>query len=285
VLASRAVSSHIRAAGQGGPTVLGDDLRRFAGLTWTLAVTDFKLRFFGSFLGYVWTLMRPLMLFGVLYFVFTQVVKFGEGVEHYPVYLLTSVVLFTFISESTSRGVLSVVERENLLRKIRFPRLVIPCSVALHALFNLGLNLVVVFVFVLASGIDPRLEWLELLPLLALLVALGTGLTMFLSALYVRYRDIQPIWDVVLQILFYGSPIFYVIDAMPDSVEEIAALSPIALVLTQVRHAVIDPSAPTAADTMGGDALLLIPLAIVAAVLVGGLWVFARETPRLAENL
>jgi ABC-2 type transport system permease protein len=285
VLASRAVSSQIRAAEYGGPTALGDDLRRFANLTWTLAVTDFKLRFFGSFLGYLWTLMRPLMLFGVLYFVFTQVVKFGEGVEHYPVYLLTSVVLFTFISESTSRGVLSLVERENLLRKIRFPRLVIPCSVALHALFNLGLNLVVVFVFVLASGIDPRLEWLELLPLLALLVALGTGLTMLLSALYVRYRDIQPIWDVALQVLFYGSPIFYVIDAMPDSVEEIAAVSPIAVVLTQARHAVIDPSAPTAADSMGGDALLLIPVAIVAVVLALGLWVFARETPRLAENL
>ncbi len=285
MLASRAVSSQIRAAEYGGPTALGDDLRRFANLTWTLAVTDFKLRFFGSFLGYLWTLMRPLMLFGVLYFVFTQVVKFGEGVEHYPVYLLTSVVLFTFISESTSRGVLSLVERENLLRKIRFPRLVIPCSVALHALFNLGLNLVVVFVFVLASGIDPRLEWLELLPLLALLVALGTGLTMLLSALYVRYRDIQPIWDVVLQVLFYGSPIFYVIDAMPDSVEEIAAVSPIAVVLTQARHAVIDPSAPTAADSMGGDALLLIPVAIVAVVLALGLWVFARETPRLAENL
>jgi ABC-2 type transport system permease protein len=279
------VSSQIRAAEYGGPTALGDDLRRFANLTWTLAVTDFKLRFFGSFLGYLWTLMRPLMLFGVLYFVFTQVVKFGEGVEHYPVYLLTSVVLFTFISESTSRGVLSLVERENLLRKIRFPRLVIPCSVALHALFNLGLNLVVVFVFVLASGIDPRLEWLELLPLLALLVALGTGLTMLLSALYVRYRDIQPIWDVALQVLFYGSPIFYVIDAMPDSVEEIAAVSPIAVVLTQARHAVIDPSAPTAADSMGGDALLLIPVAIVAVVLALGLWVFARETPRLAENL
>ncbi len=285
MLASRAVSSQIRAAEYGGPTALGDDLRRFANLTWTLAVTDFKLRFFGSFLGYLWTLMRPLMLFGVLYFVFTQVVKFGEGVEHYPVYLLTSVVLFTFISESTSRGVLSLVERENLLRKIRFPRLVIPCSVALHALFNLGLNLVVVFVFVLASGIDPRLEWLELLPLLALLVALGTGLTMLLSALYVRYRDIQPIWDVALQVLFYGSPIFYVIDAMPDSVEEIAAVSPIAVVLTQARHAVIDPSAPTAADSMGGDALLLIPVAIVAVVLALGLWVFARETPRLAENL
>ena len=131
-----------------------------------LAVTDFKLRFFGSALGYVWTLMRPLLLFGVLYFVFTEVVRLGDDIEHYPVYLLTSIVLFTFFSETTSRGVTSLVERENLLRKVRFPRLVIPLSVALHALFNLGLNLIVVFVFVLASGIEPRVSWLELIPLL-----------------------------------------------------------------------------------------------------------------------
>ena len=123
-----------------------------------LAVTDFKLRFFGSALGYVWTLMRPLLLFGVLYFVFTEVVRFGGDIKHYPVYLLTSIVLFTYFSETTSRGVTSLVERENLLRKMRFPRLVIPLSVALHALFNLGLNMIVVFVFVLGSGIEPRAE-------------------------------------------------------------------------------------------------------------------------------
>ena len=137
-----------------GPSALGDDLRRFWSLTYMLAATDFKLRFFGSALGYLWTLMRPLLLFGVLYFVFTEVVKFGEGVKHYPVYLLSAIVLFTFFSETTSRGVTSLVERENLLRKMRFPRMVIPLSVALHSLFNLGLNLIVVFVFIFASGID-----------------------------------------------------------------------------------------------------------------------------------
>ena len=166
-------------------------------LTVTLAVTDFKLRFFGSALGYVWTLMRPLLLFGVLYFVFTEVVRFGDGVKHYPVYLLTSIVLFTFFGETTSRGVTSLVERENLLRKVRFPRLVDPagrsrctrCSTS-------ALNLIVVFVFVLASGIAPRSSWLELVPLVALLVLFSTGVTMLLSALYVRYRDMQPIWEV-----------------------------------------------------------------------------------------
>jgi ABC-2 type transport system permease protein len=268
-----------------GPTAVGDDLRRFWGLTLTLAATDFKLRFFGSALGYVWTLMRPLLLFGVLYVVFTEVVRFGGDVEYYPVYLLMAIVMFTYFSETTSRGVGSLVERENLLRKVRFPRLVIPLSVALHALFNLGLNMIVVFVFVFASGIEPRWEWLELVPLLILLVLLSTGVTMLVSALYVRYRDVEPIWEVALQILFYASPVIYVASTFPDSVEQEAMANPIAAILTQARHALIDPAAPTAADVIGGTAWLLVPLAIVVVVFLLGAWVFAREAPRIAEEL
>jgi ABC-2 type transport system permease protein len=267
------------------PSAVGEDLRRFVSLTVTLAVTDFKLRFFGSALGYVWTLMRPLLLFGVLYFVFTEIVRFGAGVEHYPVYLLAAIVLFTFFSETTSRGVTALVDRENLLRKVRFPRLAIPLAIALHAMFNLGLNLIVVFAFVLASGIDPRPAWLELIPLIALLVVLSTGLAMLLSALYVRYRDVQPIWEVVLQILFYASPIIYVTETFPDSIEREALASPITAILTQMRHAVIDADAPTAAQAMGGSVRLLIPLALTAAVFALGAWVFAREAPRIAEDL
>lgn len=277
--------SSVAAPTQHAPSALGGDLRRFWNLTVMLATTDFKLRFFGSVLGYLWTLLRPLMLFGVLYFVFTQIVKFGSGVDNYPVYLLMAVVFFTFFSEATSRGVESLVEREALLRKIRFPRLVVPASVTLHAMFNLGLNVVVVFVFLAISGIEPRWSWLELVPLVALLILFTTGVTTLLSALYVRYRDMKPIWDVGLQVMFYGSPIFYVISFMPDSIEPIAAANPLAAVITQARHALIDPSAPTAADSLGGEVWLLVPLGIVALVLFLGLWVFAREAPRIAENL
>jgi ABC-2 type transport system permease protein len=268
-----------------GPSALGDDLRRFVNLTVILAVTDFKLRFFGSALGYFWTLIRPLLLFGVLYFVFTEVVRFGDDVKNYPVYLLAAIMLFGFFAETTSRGVNSLVERENLLRKVRFPRMVIPLSVTLNALFNLGLNLIVVLVFVLASGIEPRWAWLEMFPLIALLVVLATGVTMLLSALYVRYRDIQPIWEVALQMLFYASPVIYVTSALPDSIEQEAMASPLTAVLTQMRHALIDPGAPTAAEAIGGSARLLIPLAVVIAVFALCVWVFMREAPRIAENL
>lgn len=268
-----------------GPSATGDDLRRVGDLTMMLAATDFKVRFFGSVLGYLWTLMRPLMLFGVLYVVFTEVVRFGDDVAHYPVYLLTSLMLFSFFGETTTRGVTSLVERESLLRKVRFPRLVIPLSVALHAMFYLGLNMLVVFVFVFASGIEPRWAWLELIPLVAVLIVLATGATMLLSALYVRYRDVQPIWEVVLQVLFYASPVIYVIGQLPDPIQKQAVANPIAAVLTQIRHALIDPSAPTAAEEIGGAGWLLVPAAVVVLVFVLGAWVFAREAPRIAEDL
>ena len=162
-----------------------------------LAVTDFKLRFFGSALGYLWTLMRPLLLFGVLYFVFTKVVRIGGDIEHYPVYpAQLDRAVHLFLGDHQPRG-RSLIERENLLRKIRFPRLVIPLAVALHALFNLGMNLIVVFVFVLASGMEPRVSWLEVpCSLRSCCWCSSRGRDDAAFALFVRYRDMQPIWEV-----------------------------------------------------------------------------------------
>jgi ABC-2 type transport system permease protein len=272
-------------SGHSEPSALGSDFTRFWTLAWTLAVTEFRLRFFGSVLGYLWTLMRPLMLFGVLYFVFTQVFGIGGSVKYYPVYLLTSIVLFTYFAETTGGGVQCLVSRENMLRKMRFPRMVIPVSVSLTALFNLGANLLAVLVFAFATGVQPRLSWLQF-PLLVLILAVfAVGIAMLLSVLYVRFRDIQPIWDVVSQTLFYGSPVLYVVGQLPDSIERPLMANPISVVLTQMRHTILDPTAPSAAEAIGGGVRLLIPAAIVIASLAIGLWAFTREAPRIAENL
>ena len=268
-----------------GPAAFGSDLGRFWSLTWTLAATDFKLRFFGSVLGYFWSLARPLMLFGVLYVVFTQVIKFGEGVDFYAVYLLMSIVMFTYFAETAAGGVISLVTRESMLRKMRFPRMVIPLSVSLGALFNLAMNLTAVLVFALVSGVRPRLSWLQFPLLVLLLSVMAVGLAMLLSALYVRYRDVAPIWDVLQQIIFYATPILYVVSLVPDRYESAMMANPLAAILTQMRHAVLDPTAPTAADVIGPDVRLLVPLGVVAATFALGLWVFLRETPRIAENL
>lgn len=269
-----------------GPSALGGDARRLANLTWLLAVTEFRLRFFGSALGYFWQLARPLMIFGVLYVIFTQVVRFGvQPIDHYPVYLLTALVVYLGFSEATARAVNMLVERENLVRKVHFPRLAVPLSSVLTATFNLGLNLVAVFAFVLINGIDARAEWLLVPLLLVPLLVFACGMAMLLSALFVRFRDVGPIYEVVLQVLFYATPIFYSIETVPESVRTLYLCNPLAATVQQLRHSVIDSDAATAAEAIGGAGYLAIPAAIVIGAFVLGFWVFRREAPRVAEEL
>jgi ABC-2 type transport system permease protein len=269
-----------------GPSALAGGFRRFLHLTRALAVQEFKLRFFGSVLGYLWQLMRPLLLFGVLYVVFTQAIKLGAHIRHFPVVLLTAIVLFTFFSEATAGAVTSVLDRENIVRKIHFPRLVVPAAVVATTILNLALNLIVVVVFMLASGVAVRLSWLELPLLVGMLTVLAGGMAMLLSALYVRMRDVRPIWDVLLQVLFYGSPIIYAIETVHSATaRHLMLLNPLAAIIQQTRHAVIDSTAPTAAAAAGGGEWLAIPAAIIVGVFFLGYWVFDRQAPRIAEDL
>jgi ABC-2 type transport system permease protein len=272
-----------------GPSALGSDPRRFVRLTWALATTDFRLRFFGSALGYLWQLMRPLMLFGVLYAVFSQIVRLGGGVQYYPIALLLGIVLFTFVSEATNQSVRSLSNRENLVRKIEFPRLAVPMATVLTALFNLALNLVAVFVFLLAKGAPVRWSWLQLPILVVTLGLFVLGLSMLLSVLFVRYRDVEPIWDVVLQIMFYASPIFYTASLVRDKAGEVVLrlmmCNPFGAVLQQARHAIVDPSHESAASAMGGVAWLLVPLGATVVLVLLAYRVFDRAAPRIAEDL
>ena len=270
-----------------GPSALGEDPRRLWHLARTMAVSDFKLRFFGSVLGYLWQLLRPLLLFGVLYVVFTQIVRVGGDVEFYPVALLLGVVLFTFFAEATGGSVSSLVDREALIRKVDFPRLAVPLSSVLTASMNVVLNLVAVIVFLLIAGGEVRLSWLELPFLIAALAVLAAGVGMLLSALYVRFRDVRPIWDVALQLLFYGSPIFYPIEVVAEHSElaaKLMMLNPFAAIIQQARHALIAPSHPSALDVAGGW-VLLGTVAIFAAIVALGFVVFSRRAPYVAEQL
>ena len=261
------------------------ELRRFWALTWTLAVTEFKLRFYGSVLGYLWTLARPFMFFGVIYFVFTEIVGLDKDVPNYGVYILFALVLFNFFVEATGGCVACLVSREGLLRKMRFPRVVIPLSVVTTALLNLGMTLIAVFVFAVISGVYPDVEWLELPVIIVVLTLLATGVGLLLSALFVRYRDIQPIWEVVSQMLFYASPVLYVSTRVPESYQRPYHASPIASLLAETRHAAVDHGAPHAWQAIGGVPRMAIPAGIVLGVFALGLWVFNREAPRIAENL
>jgi ABC-2 type transport system permease protein len=269
-----------------GPSALGGGSRRFFDLLWLMSVTEFKRVYFGTVLGYLWSLIRPLMLFGVLLFVFTQVFKIGsEDVVHYPVFLLLGIVLFTFFQESTTNSVTAVVAQEGVVRKTQFPRLVIPISTVLTGIFNFGLNLVIVFAFVFAFGIDPTWTWLLFPFALAFLFVFTGAVSTALSVLFVRFRDVAIIWTVLAQVLFYATPILYPVDFKPHY-EHLLMINPLAVIFEQVRVWILaEPDAPTAVQAAGGWLGLLPAAAIFVAVCVYAAWIFNREAPRIAEDL
>jgi len=268
-----------------GPSALGGGRRRSLDLLYLIAVTEFKKTYFGTVLGYLWTLARPLMLFGVLLAVFTQVFRIGSQVPHYPVLLLFNIVLFGFFQEATTTAVGSIVGNESIVRKTQFPRLVIPLAVVLTSLFNLGLNLVVVLVFVLASGITPIWTWLLFPLVLVALAVLTTAVAMIVSSLYPRFRDIAIIWGVLVTMLFYGTPVLYALNVVPATLRDVIMLNPLAPLFELARVWVIDPEAPGPAALAGGSLGLLAPAAIYVAVCAFSVWIFNREAPRIAEEL
>lgn len=270
-----------------GPAAVSGSPRRFVNLTWLLATTDFKLSYFGSVLGYLWTLMQPLMFFGVLYFVFAVLLDLNKDVANFPVLLLMNIVLFSFFQSGTGGAIPSVVVREGVVRKMQFPRLVIPLATVTTAAINLFFNLVVVLIFMLSYGLAPRLTWL-LLPVIVLaLFVLTTGIAMLLSALYVRYRDVSPIWSSISQALYFASPVFILINTILKGhpwVGRYYLFNPIATILQQARVWMVGGTR-SPAHYMGGAVWLLVPTALVVGVFVLGYRVFSREAPRVAEEL
>jgi ABC-2 type transport system permease protein len=271
-----------------GPSALDGGWSRFFDLLWLISVTEFKRVYFGTVLGYLWSLLRPLLLFGVLLLVFTQVFRLGsEKVEHYPVYLLMGIVLYTFFSEATSNAVTSVVSQEGVVRKTQFPRAVIPLATVITSLFNLLLNLIIVIVFLLAFGVSPAWTWL-LFPFCLVALFVGTaGMAMALSALYVRFRDTAIIWVVAAQTLLYLTPILYPVNALGEETKErLLMVNPLSVIFEQIRVWVLHESqAPTAVKAAGGW-LGLLPAAVIYFGVIGfGAWYFNREAPRIAEAL
>jgi ABC-2 type transport system permease protein len=232
-------------------------------------------------------LVQPLLYFAVLYVMFALVLHLQTAAYAYPVLLLMNIVLFTFFQQATGTSVPSVVVRESLVRKMHFPRLVIPLSTVVTAAMNLALNLIVVMGFMIAYGVSPRLTWLLLPVLLALLFALTAGFAMLLSALYVRYRDVAPIWGVVSQTLFYASPVFILVDQIQKRAPGVVRyylFNPIATILQQARHWMVGHS-PSPAVLMGGRVWLLVPLSILVAICAVGYRVFSHAAPLIAEEL
>tara|TARA_B100000678_G_scaffold287551_1_gene294341 strand:+ start:750 stop:1565 length:816 start_codon:yes stop_codon:yes gene_type:complete len=254
-----------------------------------LVITDFKLRYQGSVLGYVWSLLKPLMLFAIMFVVFVHFLRFGQGIEHFAVSLLLGIVLWTFFVEATNQGMQAIVNRGDLIRKINLPKYIIVISGTISALINLLLNLVVVLVFMVFDGV--HFGWSVLLFPLTLLViyTFSLGIAFFLSAAYVKFRDISHIWDVVLQALFYATPIIYPLQ-MVMSFNIVAAqvlmLSPVAALFQTARAELVGYDyVITSADIFNNPFLVALPYIIVVIVVIIAAVYFKKSQSKFAERV
>ncbi len=269
-----------------GPSALGGGWKRFRDLVLLMSVNEFKRSYFGTALGYLWSIARPLLLFAVLLEVFTHVFRLGSQVEHYPVLLLFNIILFSFFQGSTGTSVSSIVAQEGIVRKTQFPRLAIPVAVVLTTLYDLALNLIVVFAFILGFGISPMWTWLLLPVIVVSLFGFSLAVSMILSSLYPRFRDLGIIWAVVATALFYATPVLYPLEKVSGHLRDVIALNPITPILGFARKWIIDPNAPTPGSAAaGGPTRLLIAGLIYVVICVAAVWIFRREAPRIAEEL
>lgn len=255
-----------------------------------LTKTDFKLRYQGSALGYLWALLRPLMMFAILYLVFGQLLKFGGDIPHYPVYLLMGTTIWSFFSECTSQGIQAVVNRGELLRKVCFPKYIVVVSATLTAVINLLINLVVIIVFALIDGIAFSWTWLLVPITLFELYILSLGISFLLGAINVKYRDITSIWDVLMQALFYAVPIIYPISMIAvtsETAAKILLVNPIAQVIQDARYLMISTDTVTTWNYVGEEHFFwkLVPIIIVIIVLIWGSWYFRKKSKKFAEEI
>lgn len=267
-----------------GPGALGGGRRRFFELLALMAGYEFKRTYYGTVLGYLWSLLRPFILFGILLVVFTRIFRVGAGIENYEVMLLVNIVLFGFFQEATTNAAPAMVRQERIVRKTQFPRLVIPLAHVVTGLMNLGMNMIAVVVFALAFGVEPGWGWLPFLLLVALLTLITAAAASFLAAAYVRHRDTLIMWSVLATGLFYGSAVLYPIEIVESDLADVLLVNPLTLIFIQAREWFVDPGAPGVFEVaewwqVASAGAIVVALGAAAAIL------FSREARRAAEDL
>lgn len=250
-----------------------------------LVQTDFKLRYQGSVLGYVWSLLRPLALFLILYIVFVRFLKFGGDIPHFPVYLLLGIVLWNYFAEVTIGSINAIVGKGDLIRKINFPKYVIVLAGSFSALINLALNLIVISVFMYFSKVDIGPSAILFPLLIGELFIFSLALAFFLSAAFVRLRDISYIWEVFMQGAFYITPIIYSLKEVPPKVAKLLVLNPVAQIIQDSRNVLITPETLTISDVYGYHAIRLVPVTVVLVTVVVAAFYFRRQSKHFAEGV
>lgn len=251
--------------------------------------TDFKLRYQGSFIGHLWSILKPMMLFTIMYLVFIKFLRIDDGTPNAAVGTLFALVNWNFFAEATNMGMLSMVSRGDLLRKMSFPKEIIVLSSVSGAAINYGINLIVVLIFSMISGIMPNPNFFVLIPLFLEIVLLATGIAFILSSLFVKYRDIGPIWEVIMQAGMYGTPIIYsltyILDRGQASIAKYMMLNPMAQIVQDIRHFIVFQGNPRGWDLIGNKAIALIPYLLPVVIFALGLFIFKKNAKRFAEIL
>jgi ABC-2 type transport system permease protein len=249
---------------------------------------EFKAKYAGAVLGYVWSLLKPLAYFAVLWLVFAHLLRTANQTEDFTLFLLIGILLFTFFSDTTGVMLTSVVAGGSILRRLAFPPILVPLSASVGICITFLANILAIVVFIGIQQVAPRPEWLLVIPLLAELYLFSIGVGLLLSALYVRFRDVSQVWEVAVQLLFFASAIFYPIGILPEWAQKVAFLNPFVQIMQDVRHAVLGGSGPndlTAADVYGGALGRLIPIAIALLIFAWALFFFRRESRYFAERV
>lgn len=254
-----------------------------------LVRTEFKLRYQDSVLGFLWSLLKPLLMFSILYFVFGKILKVGSSIEHYAVYLLLGIVLWNFFVEATSQGLSAIVARGDLIRKINFPKYIIVISGTISALINLGLNMVIIAIFMVVNGV-PVLATAPLLLLVILqLYVLSLSIAFFLAAANVRYRDVGHIWEILIQAAFYATPILYPVSqlvSVAGPIGKLLMLNPVAQIIQDGRFVLITHQTETTWQLFSNyPYIMLVPIALVIMVTIVASLYFQKNSMYFAENV
>ncbi len=253
-----------------------------------LVRTDFKVRYQGSVLGYTWSLLRPLFMFVILYFIFVYFLKIGKGIPHWPVALLLGIVMWNFFTEITNTGLKAIVNKGGVIRKINFPKYIIIFAASISALINLAINLIIIGIFMAINQVP--LTWhLLLVPVfIGEVFIFAVGCAFLLSTLYVKIRDINFIWDIILQGAFYASAVLFPMSRIADQsalAAKVLLLNPVAQAIQDARYSLLPATMPTASSYLSDLFFVVAPFALVLIVFVVGAWYFKKNSPYFAENI
>ncbi|MGF0111383.1 ABC transporter permease [Streptococcus sp. SGI.013] len=251
--------------------------------------TDFKLRYQGSFIGHLWSILKPMMLFTIMYLVFIRFLRIDDGTPHTAIGVLFAMVTWNFFAEATNMGMLSIVGRGDLIRKLNFPKEIIVFSSVAGAGINFSINLLVVFVFALINGIHLSLNFLILIPLFLELIILASGIALILSSLFVKYRDIGPIWEVMMQAGMYGTPIIYsityILQKGQDDIAKVLMLNPLAQIVQDIRHYIVFSGNPRGWDLINNKMIAIVPYMLPIIIFIIGFVIFKKSAKYFAEIL